>query len=486
LTYPIENNEKWLIDRYNLPQRCDMLRSGQEGAPILAGRSSQIIQSVAISRAIEARSHAEVVREHVRQLAGSAAFKGSERSREFLLVIVEKALTGHFEDLKERVLGVELFGREASYNTGEDAIVRVTASDVRRRLQRYYSEIEKDAKLRLDIPVGSYIPEFRWTVEEEVAPAVEEPAAELIAEPEEIYPAAVTNGAGRKWRWPPPTAFYAAGAFLFGVLGSGLLSQFVNNRRAPETLPWTFLAQSGRRLQIVVSDPDLSKMQALGEYNLSLSDYANRRYLPADLSVSPDLNRVLRFFRGTSMGTVEVTAALGISKHVFPQTQQVTILPARGVQLKDFQTDDNFVLLGSPRSNPWVSLFQDQLDFQFYYDTEAANEFVRNQKPLKGEPSIYRPSARGWGTGDAFGLISFIANPNQSGHVLLIAGSSAEATEAAGRFVLERDAMMAILQKNGILPGSGIISFQLLLQVTTMAGSPNSFTPISFHQLHLN
>jgi hypothetical protein len=449
----------------------------------LAGRSSQTIQSVAISKAIEARSHAEVVREHVRRIAGSAVFKGSERSREFLLVIVEKALTGCFEDLKERVLGVELFGREPSYNTGEDAIVRVTASDVRRRLQRYYSEIEKDAKLRLDIPVGSYIPEFRWTAEEEIAPVVEAPAAELAADREEIYPTAVVNDVGRNRRWLSPSLLYAACGFLLGVLAWGMLSQFLTNSRSPETLPWSSLAQSERRLQIIVSDPDLSKMQSLGGYNLSLSDYANRRYLPADLSVSPDLNRALRLFRGTSMGAVEVTAALVISKRVFPQTLQVMILPARSIQLKDFQTDDNFILLGSPRSDPWVSLFQDQLDFQFYYDAATANEFVRNQKPLKGEPSLYRPSARGWGTGYAFGLVSFIANPNQNGHVLLIAGSSAEATEAAARFVLDRDAMMAILQKNGILAGGGIISFQVLLQVTTMAGSPNSFSPISFHKL---
>jgi hypothetical protein len=151
--------------------------------------------------------------------------------------------------------------------------------------------------------------------------------------------------------------------------------------------------------------------------------------------------------------------------------------------LKDFRTDGDFIMLGSPRSNPWVALFEDQLDFSFYWDAATAREALRNRKPRKGEPAIYWPSARGWGTGEAFGLISFIANPNQTGHVLLIAGSSAEATEAAGRFALDREAMAGILKQNSISPEGSPVPFQAMLRVNTMAGSPGSFSAVAFHRL---
>ena len=99
------------------------------------------------------------LREHLNQLVESPAFKGSKRSQQFLQHIVDKALAGHGDELKERSLGVELFGRDPSYDTGEDAIVRVTASDVRKRLSQFYSSTE--SVHRIDLNAGSYTPEFR-------------------------------------------------------------------------------------------------------------------------------------------------------------------------------------------------------------------------------------------------------------------------------------------------------------------------------------
>jgi hypothetical protein len=441
----------------------------------MPGRSSQFNQSAAISKAIEARTHADAFREHLRQISGSAAFRGSDRSKEFLIVIVEKALAGQFDELKERVLGVELFGRDTSYDTGEDAIVRVTASDVRRRLARYYTEFGSKSGLRLELPVGSYIPEF-IRAEESEAVAVEEPSLltqAVLLKDEPPVPL-------RRLRAP---YLYVVGALALGMLLWAGTSRFLAGDPPAELLPWSALAQGGHRLQIVVSDIELSKMQTVAGYNLSLSDYANHKYLPPDLPISPDVSRILSSFRGLSMGSVDVNIATGISRRVFREGQQISIQPARVLELKDFRTDDNFVILGSPRSDPWASLFQDQLDFQFFYDTQTSQEMIRNRRRLKGEPAIYNPSARGWGTGQAFGLISFTANPNQSGHVLLIAGSSAEATEAAGRVSLDRDAMARTLSANGISPAAATVPFQILLRVETMAGSPNSFSVVAFHKL---
>ena len=63
---------------------------------------------------------------HLRQLFESPAFKGSRRSQQFLQHIVDQTFAGQTEQLKERSLGVALFGRDPAYDTGEDAVVRVT------------------------------------------------------------------------------------------------------------------------------------------------------------------------------------------------------------------------------------------------------------------------------------------------------------------------------------------------------------------------
>ncbi len=422
---------------------------------------------------MEVQPYSDAVRDHVQQISASAEFKNSGRSREFLVVIVEKALAGRFDELKERVLGVELFDRATAYDTAEDAIVRVTACDVRRRLARYYGASGKASELHVSIPVGSYIPEFHWV--ETIPPADAVPTAAVqddLAVPE----------IRKSWLIPRSWIFLAAG-FVLGMLIWGLGTRLLVGRRNQELLPWSALLQKGRRLQIVVADTEISKMQMFGGYNLSLSDYANHIYRPAETSIPADVKGLLETFRGQSMGATDVAISLAISQRAFGIAQQVSILPARSVQLKDFRTDDNFVILGSPRSDPWVSLFQDRLDFQFLYDVSKAIEVVHNRNPRQGEHEVYTPSAKGWGTGQAFGVVSFIANPNQGGHALLLAGSSAEATDAASKFALNPDMVAATLKANGIAPGGNPVSFQVLLGVNTMAGSANTFEVLAFHRL---
>ena len=78
------------------------------------------------------------------------------------------------------------------------------------------------------------------------------------------------------------------------------------------------------------------------------------------------------------------------------------------------------MLLGSPRSNPWGGLFQDRADFDIVYHEELKQEVVRNKRAQKGELPLYVPTARGWGTGQAYAILAFMRNPGQTGHVLLL------------------------------------------------------------------
>src|ERR1700728_3094455 len=100
------------------------------------------------------------LRAHIQEILAGAAFKASHRSGQFLKYIVDQAIAGHFESLKERVIGIELFGRSPTYDTGEDAIVRVTASDVRKRLLQHYGKEGATSEFRISLPLGAYIPEI--------------------------------------------------------------------------------------------------------------------------------------------------------------------------------------------------------------------------------------------------------------------------------------------------------------------------------------
>jgi hypothetical protein len=91
---------------------------------------------------------------------GSQPFRQSKRSRQFLSFVVQHKLEGREEFLKERVIGSELFDRKADYSTGDDPIVRVQAGEVRKRLEHYYKDFGNESLLHIELPVGSYVPEF--------------------------------------------------------------------------------------------------------------------------------------------------------------------------------------------------------------------------------------------------------------------------------------------------------------------------------------
>jgi len=88
-------------------------------------------------------------------------FSHSKRFPSFLRFIIREELEGRGDQLKERTLGIEVFGREAGYDTNSDPIVRVTAAEIRKRIAQYYQEAG-DCEIRISLPSGSYVPHFEW------------------------------------------------------------------------------------------------------------------------------------------------------------------------------------------------------------------------------------------------------------------------------------------------------------------------------------
>ena len=115
-------------------------------------------------------------------LVASAAFGKAERPSRFLRHLVETSLGGEGHLLKESVLGAEVFGRRASWDPRLDPVVRQEAARLRKRLAHYYETGGAESEVRIELPVGSYVPVFRRKpVEIDTAPIETEHAGDAPA-----------------------------------------------------------------------------------------------------------------------------------------------------------------------------------------------------------------------------------------------------------------------------------------------------------------
>src|ERR1039458_6241220 len=103
-----------------------------------------------------AHKDAVKVREQLDRILRSKAFRQVDRLQGFLSVIVNEALEGRGDNLKEFLIGVEVFGKESSFDPRLDPIVRVQARRLRARLALYYREEGRNDEIAIDLPKGGY------------------------------------------------------------------------------------------------------------------------------------------------------------------------------------------------------------------------------------------------------------------------------------------------------------------------------------------
>jgi hypothetical protein len=125
----------------------------------------------------------DAVREALERVLHSDEFRASKRSQEFLRYVVNASLCGHADSLKERTIGIEVFGRNSDYDPTEDATVRVKAGEVRKRLVVYYSNHGARDPVRIEVRPGSYAPEFRFSEALSTQPAPEIEVAAIVEIP---------------------------------------------------------------------------------------------------------------------------------------------------------------------------------------------------------------------------------------------------------------------------------------------------------------
>ena len=154
---------KGLIDRYPVTQQMDSYRGYNRLNLKTDGPSATMPGHFPEnSPTTLTKSEQEEVREQLRRLLDNPFFSHSKRFPTFLRFVVEQTLAGKVDSIKERTLGIEIFGRDADYDTASDPIVRVTAAEIRKRVAQYYQDPAHVDELHIALPSGSYIPHFHW------------------------------------------------------------------------------------------------------------------------------------------------------------------------------------------------------------------------------------------------------------------------------------------------------------------------------------
>jgi len=116
----------------------------------------------------------------VRKIIASRSLARSERLARFLEFTVTETLAGNADQLKEFVIGVEVFGRTRDYDPRLDPIVRVEARRLRMKLRKYYDNEGRGDRLRIEFPKGGYVPTFSPVRPEDRAPAAKRHAIAVL------------------------------------------------------------------------------------------------------------------------------------------------------------------------------------------------------------------------------------------------------------------------------------------------------------------
>jgi hypothetical protein len=442
-----------------------------------------------VERILSSELASKAFRQHLEDVIAGEAFRGSRRSAQFLQYVIEKTTNNETDALKERTIGAELFGRKADYDTGDDAIVRVTASEVRRRLMRHYGQSEESSTYRINLPPGGYIPEIirlrestvNWGREPEVKwecpPVSFQPKSagtitSLRHETETVTPESARSRSARGWI----SMLILASSIVLSLSAGFFLHSLFEKRVAPPL--WQPFVSVSNPVQIITSDPNVAEIQGLTNRMISVSDYANNKF--GCETLSSDLRYVCQtLLQGDKAAAVDAKAVANLAALVESYGGKFDVHVARAIRMSDLRTDDSYIFLGSSRSNPWINLFEDRMDFRIVYDPDTRQDVIVNRKPQNGELSVYKPTAKGLGTGQSYAVIALLPNPDQQGKVLSLAGASAEGTLAAANLIVHSRFPDALR----IACGTRIFPpfFEELIRMDTIAGAATETKVISCH-----
>ncbi len=404
------------------------------------------------------------------RIVSGAHFARSPLLSRFLLYVTAETLEGRGKEITEHQIGINVFDRRPGYSTIEDNIVRNYARQLRRRLAEFFAGEGRTEALRIDIPLGGYVPVF--------VPASEHhPATEMRAlpvavsihtEPAEPIAAVPTADVQRRWmRWPIAVAAIAVySAALIWTTWS--LSARVN---APQVRPpepthalWSALFNGRVNTYIVPADAGFNLLEDLSRKPLQLADYIKGDYLGLPLAgVDAHSADDLRSQHFTSFVDFQTVAALAHLPEYDPERTFLRF--PRDLRLDDLK-NDSAVLIGSVGSNPWASIAESNTNFRIVYLQGMEGATIVNMKPQQGEAASY---VSHWNdpAHDTYALIAFMPNLSGNGHLLLLQGLDVAGTQAAAETLFHPAAILPILRQ-ATRPDGSLRFFEILLRSTSI------------------
>jgi hypothetical protein len=390
---------------------------------------------------------AEVSREtallQLTKILDSIQFRSSKRCSIFLRHVVKHAAENHVESLKERSLGVEVFGRDPNYDTNQDPVVRSTAGEVRKRLAQYYLEAGHRDEIRISLPPGSYNPEIHPSPERTVSP---------LAAP--IAP--------RRRRW-----WIAVGGIVLAISVAAVtvLPLF---RRTDLDRFWAPMIEASSPIVVCVGQPKAYKLESGSRREMEAwVEKSSNGENPAALASIPFSEIKPVWDRHISL--VDAQAMQPLCQLLTRKGKKIDIRGGRVSSLADLRGKP-CVFIGA-FNNDWTMRLTS--DLRFYFDPGPTHEsmVIRdrqdvNQKNWAGSRNWPAPAD----LASDYAIVSRTYNPTIEQTVVTVAGASGYGTYAAGEFLANegyfaaalRDAPRDWYRKN----------MQVVLSVKVISGTP--------------
>ena len=399
----------------------------------------------------------------IERILATGPFQKSVRLPDLLRYMAERAIHGHPEDLTEHRIGSAVFGKPASYSPTEDSSVRVHVRQLRLKLHEYFDSEGRNSEIIVEIPKGAYTPVFRSGT-----------AAKPEALPPVIVPAPARVPVWHSQWIPWTVAVVMTLAVVFFWHRSNALTA------AAATAPWPLSEVMDRDevTHAVIADSNYGMLRILSEKSGSLEEYLSPQY-PGNFvtsQVSPRESRMVNYLSGSSLTSyadaVVINALSGVSGGF---RERITVRSARDLRMRDMQ-DGNYILVGSPSSNPWVSLYEGRLNFVESEGVAGQSmKFFQNKHPASGEQSTYRGLEFTGTSGVDYATISLLPTQSGNGNVLILQGLQQEGTEAAGLLLADAKGRSRLEKALGVSGDPARpVYFEALIKATAVGGAPDT------------
>ena len=351
-------------------------------------------------------SERDTVRAQLERILASSVFRSSKRYSSLLRYVVEETLEGRSDHLKERTIGVDVFGRATDYDTNTDHVVRSVAGDVRRRLAQYYMEDGRAVELRIELQLGSYVPQFR-VPEERFSPSsvVDVPEAPARFEAAATIPAPRPI---RLWRWLALAGIVAAlfvTVLLIGLAGPRTAVQRFWNPVFSSSSPVLICFGGGGSAPL----PDPNGTMPIAEYD----------HQP---------------FR--RMNVSDALALAGLTGLLQSRGKPYRVVNRAGTtSFRDLQSGP-FVLIGA-MNNEWTLRLTSGQRFSFE-KLEKGARIVDKQNPSNMAWSVDPTTPISQFNRD-YAIVSRVRDPQSEQTAVIIAGIGSWGTLAAGEFVAKEE-----------------------------------------------